>query len=52
MVATCAHLLVALQWRLIDTELDAGTELEVAHGQADGSWLRQEVQGSVARGAR
>ena len=38
MVTTCAYLLAALQWRLIDAELDGGAELEVTHGrQADGS---------------
>jgi hypothetical protein len=38
MVATCAHLLVAPQWRLVHTELDASAELKVAHDrQADGS---------------
>jgi hypothetical protein len=28
-----AHLLAALQWRLVDVEFDAGPKLKVAHGQ-------------------
>jgi hypothetical protein len=29
MVATCAHLLAAPQWRLVHAELDVGAELDV-----------------------
>ena len=53
-----AHLLAALQWRLVDVEFDVGAELKVAHGrQTDGSWARWEArararhgQGCTARG--
>jgi hypothetical protein len=46
-VTTCAYLLAALQWRLVDAEL------EVAHGQqADGSRPRREVRRSTTWGAR
>jgi hypothetical protein len=34
-VATCAHLLAALQWTLIDVELDAGTELNATTRRSD-----------------
>jgi hypothetical protein len=59
--STCCH-----QWTLVDTDLDAGTELEVAHNrQANGSrpwWEARSVRhkawaggearrGSAARGA-
>jgi hypothetical protein len=53
MVATYAHLLASLQWTLVDTEVDASTELEVTHGQqVDGSQPRREARdvGHVARG--
>ena len=45
-VATCAHLLAALQWKLVDAELNADAELKVAHDrQAYGSRPRQEARG-------
>lgn len=37
-VATCAHLLAALQWRFVDTKLDTATKLEVAH-RSTGGWI-------------
>ena len=55
MVATCAHLLAALQWRLIDAELDADAEIEVTHDrQADGLRPRQgaRCKARAAHGAR
>ena len=52
-VATCAHILEAPQWRLVDAELAADVELEVTHGrQADESRRRREAWGSAARGER
>jgi hypothetical protein len=42
---TYAHLLVALQWRLVDVEFDAGPKLKVAQGQqTDRSWPRWKAR--------
>jgi hypothetical protein len=45
-----------LQWTLVDTDLDAGTELEVAHNrQANGSrtwWEARSVRHKAWAGAR
>jgi hypothetical protein len=53
MVATCAHLLVALPWRFVNAELDVITELEVAHDrQVDGSRPRWKARGVEECSAR
>jgi hypothetical protein len=53
-VATCVHLLVASQWRLVHAELNVNAELEVAHGrQANGSWHNGSCKAQVrVRGGR
>jgi hypothetical protein len=55
-VATCAHLLTAPQWTLVDVELDAGTEL---NAMAQRSYLccaqcesEREVRCAAEHGAR
>jgi hypothetical protein len=56
MVATCAHLLAALQWTLVDVELDTTMELDATARRSDlgcaqhESRRRPEVWRSVARG--
>jgi hypothetical protein len=50
-VATCAHLLAALQWRFVDAKLDTATKLEVAHGSI-GGWIAAVTSSTRCRGAQ
>jgi hypothetical protein len=58
-VVTCANLLAAVQWRLVDAELDASVELNATAWRLPTSAVcsaslggRCEVQRSTARGMR
>jgi hypothetical protein len=57
-VATCVHLLAAIQWTLVNAELDTCTELDAWHRcrttavRSVSTSRRHEVQQSVARCAR
>jgi hypothetical protein len=50
-VATCAHLLTAPQWMLIDAKLDAGTELDATARRSD-LGCAQQALGAAERSAR
>ena len=49
MIATCAHLLAASQWTLIDAELDAGTELDATAWRSVLDRAQREVQTDPSR---
>jgi hypothetical protein len=55
-IVTCAHLLAAPQWTLIDTKLDVGTELDATARRSDFGCTqhesRQEARGAVDCSAR
>jgi hypothetical protein len=42
MVATCAHLLPAPKWMLVDAELDAGTKLDTTARRSDLGYAQRE----------
>jgi hypothetical protein len=50
MIATCAHLLVAPQWMLVEAELDAGTEFDAIARRSDLDCAQRESRWK-ARGA-
>jgi hypothetical protein len=55
-VIMCAHLLAAVQWRLVDAELDAGVKLNAMARRSPivhGPWLcatRVQARGSMCDG--
>jgi hypothetical protein len=56
MVATCAHLLVAPKWTVVDVEINVGMELDATVQRSDlgCAWceFRREAQGATKRSVR